>query len=61
MKNTFDEHENIVSATECTGLMAVMPHDAAEDENQAELYSIHSAAERKTECKRRAKKRRTRR
>lgn len=58
MKNTFDEHENIVSATECTGLMAIMPHDAAEDENQAELYAIHSAAERKLKCAKRAKKHR---
>ena len=58
LKNTFEEHENVVSATECTGLMAMMPRDAAEDENQAELYSIHSAAERTLKGRRRARKRR---
>ena len=58
MKNCFDEHENVASATECTGLMAALPRDMAEDENQAELYSIHSAAEGKLKCRKRAKKRR---
>ena len=58
LKNTFDEHENVASATECTGLMAMMPRNMTEDENQAELYSIHSAAGKEMKCRKRAKKRR---
>ena len=58
LKNAFDEHENVASATECTGLMAIPPEDMNEDTNLAELYSVHSAAERKLKCRKRAKKRR---
>lgn len=58
LKDTFDEHESVVSATECTGLMAMMPQDMTEDEHQAELYAIHSAAGKGKKCKGKAKKRR---
>ena len=58
LKDTFDGHENVASATECTGLMAAMPRNMTEDENRAELYAIHSAAGKDKKCRRRAKKRR---
>ena len=57
--NPFDEHENVASATECTGLMAALPENMAEDESRAELYAIHSAPDEDTKkWVRRAKKRR---
>lgn len=58
MKNTFDEHENVASATECTGLMPALPYDMREDKNLAALYSIHSAAKKDKKCRKKAKKRR---
>ena len=58
MKDTFDERESVASATECTGLMVTPPRNMTEDENMAEMYGVHSAAERKLKCRRRAKKRR---
>lgn len=32
--------ENVVSATECTGLMPTPPHDEAEVESYTQLYDI---------------------
>lgn len=47
--DTFKQTEDIASFTECTGLMAMMPDDEAEDKTLAGLYGIHSA------CKHRRK------
>ena len=56
--NSIDEHENVASATECTGLMATMPRDMAEDESQAELYALHPAVRTKKKWTNGVKKRR---
>ena len=50
--DTFGEGENIVSGTECTGLMPALPYTMEEDRSSSELYRIHSAHKR-------GKKRRT--
>lgn len=41
--NTFKETEDIVSATECTGLMPALPDTMEEDKNLTALYGIHCA------------------
>lgn len=59
MKNSFDERENVVSATECTGLIPATPADSAQDESLTRLYAVHAAKKGKDSCgKGRAKKRR---
>lgn len=40
-KYTFEETEEVASATECTGLMPVLPMDQEQDANYASLYGIH--------------------
>lgn len=40
-KYSFEGTEDVASMTECTGLMPVLPMDAEQDANYAELYAIH--------------------
>lgn len=42
-EDSFDETENVISATECTGLLPALPvNDPEGDENTARLYAIHA-------------------
>ena len=43
-KHPFDEGEDVISATECTGILPALPMDDAPDAQQsaAELYAIHA-------------------
>ena len=43
IQESFEKTEDVVSATECTGLMPALPKDEAQDINYAQLYGIHSA------------------
>lgn len=56
-QDSFNEIENVASATECTGLMPALPADMPDgDENTARLYAIHAPEKkRKNKCRRREK------
>lgn len=42
-EDSFNETENVISATECTGLLPALPMDDPEaDENTARLYAVHA-------------------
>ncbi|MGN0801826.1 MAG: hypothetical protein ACI4MF_04420 [Candidatus Faecivicinus sp.] len=43
-REPFHDVEDVASATECTGLMPVLPKDEGQNVNYAELYAIHKAA-----------------
>ena len=48
-EDSFDETENVISATECTGLLPALSVENPEpDENAARLYAIHAPKRRKT-------------
>lgn len=57
--NSFNEVENVISSTECTGLMPALPVDDPEgNESAARLYAIHAPQRReKKKCERKAPKR----
>ena len=43
-----DETENVISATECTGLVPAMPlDDPTAERNLASLYAVHPPKKRK--------------
>ena len=47
-KLPLDETENVISATECTGLVPAMPLDDPQaDRNLASLYAVHPPKKRK--------------
>lgn len=46
-KQLENEETQVVSATECTGLMPALPQNESEDEHSAELYAIHKAEQKK--------------
>ena len=52
-RDPFENEENVASFTECTGLMPALPKDLEQDENYAELYSIHKAAKPRPKYRRR--------
>ncbi len=56
-EDSFNENENVISTTECTGLMPALPvNDPEADESTARLYAIHAPKRRdKKKCERRAK------
>ena len=43
-RNPFDGAEDVISATECTGILPALPMDDAPEaqESAAELYAIHA-------------------
>lgn len=43
-KDPFDETEDVVSATECTGILPALPMDDAPEAQRsaAEMYAIHA-------------------
>ena len=43
-RNPFDEPEDVISATECTGILPALPMDDAPDAQRraAEMYAIHA-------------------
>ena len=48
-ENSLEEMENVISATECTGLLpALSVKNPEPDENVARLYAIHAPERRKT-------------
>lgn len=57
--NLFNEVENVISSTECTGLMPALPVDDPEaNESAARLYAIHAPQRRKDKkCAKKAPKR----
>ena len=52
-RDPFENEENVASFTKCTGLMPALPKDLEQDENYAELYSIHKAAKPRPKYRRR--------
>ena len=46
-RDPFYDVENLVSATECTGLMPTLAQDEEQDEHYAALYAIHDAEQKK--------------
>lgn len=61
-RDSFNETENVVSSTECTGILPALPQEGLEaGESAAQLYAIH-APRRGDEhkCAKKEKKRRSR-
>lgn len=60
-RDSFNETENVISSTECTGILPALPQDEQEaGESAARLYGIH-APRRGDEhkCAKKGKKRRS--
>lgn len=60
-KDSFNETENVSSATECTGLFPALPlNDPEADENLARLYAVHTPKKRNgIRCEGRERKQRS--
>lgn len=60
-EDSLNETENVISATECTGLLPALPlNDPEADENTARLYAIHGPKRRNGKrCEGKGKKRRS--
>ena len=54
-RDPFDEAEDVISATECTGILPALPMDDAPDAQRAaaEMYAIHAPKQSRKKRKRR--------